>query len=89
MQGRLQKGPLRAEVARLEALLETAEAGSITLDAEVPEEAHDALTGHMTSSTGRSYGSGFPLTVLAEYMNSLSYPELDLRHLHQERSDLV
>lgn len=53
--------------------------------AMVPEEVHDALTGHMTSSIGRRYGSGFPLAVLSEYVNALSYPGLELDHLYQER----
>lgn len=57
--------------------------------ADVPEEVHDALTGHMTASIGRRYGSGFPLSVLAKYVNSLSYPGLDLSHLHLNRSDHV
>jgi hypothetical protein len=35
MPGRLQKGPLREEVERLRSLLETAENGSVALDAEV------------------------------------------------------
>jgi integrase len=57
--------------------------------AKVPEEAHDALTGHMTSSVGRRYGSGFPLNVLSEYVTQLRYPGLDLSHLYRERSDSV
>lgn len=50
--------------------------------AMVPEEVHDALTGHRTSSIGRGYGSGFPLAVLDKYIRSLSYPGLKLDHLH-------
>lgn len=57
--------------------------------ADVPEEVHDALTGHITSSIGRRYGSGFPLSVLAKYVNSLSYPGLDLSHLYPKGSDHV
>ncbi|MFT7573135.1 MAG: hypothetical protein ACI9JL_004194 [Paracoccaceae bacterium] len=53
------------------------------------EEMHDALTGHMTASIGRRYGSGFPLAVLARHVNLLSYPGFDLGHLYQEESDSV
>lgn len=55
--------------------------------ARIPEEVHDALTGHITSSIGRGYGSGFPLTVLGDYMNSIAYDGLDLSHLYHKCSD--
>jgi len=42
----------------------------------MPEEVHDALTGHTTGSVGRTYGRGVPLVVLAEWMGRLSYPGL-------------
>jgi hypothetical protein len=34
----------------------------------MPEEHHDAITGHSNGSVGRSYGQGVPLRVLAESM---------------------
>ena len=54
--------------------------------ARIPEEVHDAFTGHASPATGRKYGGKVPLNVLAGYMQTLSYPDLDLSHLY-ERSD--
>lgn len=34
----------------------------------MPEEHHDAITGHSSGSVGRSYGMGVPLLVLAKSM---------------------
>lgn len=42
--------------------------------AGIAEEVHDALTGHSNGSVGRSYGLGVSLTVLAEAMETVSYP---------------
>jgi integrase len=39
----------------------------------MPEEHHDAITGHSNGSVGRSYGTGVPLKVLAESMAKVSY----------------
>jgi integrase len=36
--------------------------------AVMPEEHHDAITGHSSGSVGRSYGTGVPLRVLAKSM---------------------
>lgn len=36
--------------------------------AVMPEEHHDAITGHSNGSVGRSYGTGVPLNVLAQSM---------------------
>ena len=47
----------------------------------IEEAISDALTGHSSASLGRSYGTGYPLDVLAEAMAKISYPGLDLRHL--------
>ena len=41
--------------------------------AVMPEEHHDAITGHSNGSVGRSYGRGVPLKVLAESMARISY----------------
>lgn len=41
--------------------------------AVMPEEHHDALTGHSNRSVGRSYGRGVPLKVLAEGMARVSF----------------
>jgi hypothetical protein len=42
----------------------------------MPEEQHDALTGHSNRSVGRSYGRALPLKVLAESMAKIRYPGL-------------
>ena len=43
--------------------------------AGVPEEVHDALTGHAGGSVGRSYGSdGVPLKIKAAELEKISYP---------------
>ena len=55
--------------------------------ANIPEEVHDALTGHSSPYVGRRYGGGVPLKVLSEHMKTLRYPDLDLRHLHTATSD--
>jgi integrase len=44
--------------------------------AVMPEEHHDAITGHANGSVGREYGLGVPLKVLAESMAKVRYPEL-------------
>jgi hypothetical protein len=37
----------------------------------MPEEHHDAITGHTNGSVGRSYGRGVPSKVLAESMTKI------------------
>jgi hypothetical protein len=44
--------------------------------AVMPEEHHDAITGHSNGSVGRSYGTGVPLKVLADSMAKVQYPSL-------------
>ncbi len=44
--------------------------------AGIPEEVHDALTGHASASVGRMYGQGVPLAVLAEAVGKIAYPSL-------------
>jgi integrase len=44
--------------------------------AGMPEEHHDAITGHANGSVGRGYGLGVPLRVLAESMAKVTYPGL-------------
>ena len=51
--------------------------------AKIPEEVHDSFTGHASQRAGRNYGGPIPLPVLAEYMETLVYPGLDLTHLYQ------
>ena len=52
----------------------------------IPEEVHDALTGHSGSSVGRSYGGlHYPLAPLVEAMKKLRYPGLSLVHLKKHR----
>ena len=43
-------------------------------DAGLPEEMHDALTGHAGGGVGRSYGGGFGLKALAEAMAKIPVP---------------
>ncbi len=43
-------------------------------DAHLPEEVHDALTGHAGGGVGRSYGKGFGLKTLAEAIARLDAP---------------
>jgi integrase len=47
----------------------------------ISEEQHNALTGHSNGSVSRRYGSGVALKTLAECMEKVSYPGLDLSHL--------
>jgi integrase len=54
--------------------------------ARVSEDPHDALTGHAGSSVGRTYGSRdivrrFGLKTLADAMNKIEYPGLDLSNV--------
>lgn len=37
------------------------------------EEARDALTGHANTSVGRTYGNGFPVSKLGEYISKINY----------------
>jgi integrase len=45
--------------------------------AGIPEEVHDALTGHAGGGVGRSYGSGVPLARLAKAMESITFLALE------------
>lgn len=47
-------------------------------DAGLPEDVHDALTGHVNDSVSRGYGSGHSLKVLAQAMAKIKYPGLGL-----------
>jgi hypothetical protein len=54
--------------------------------ARVSEDLHDALTGHAGSSVGRTYGSRdmvrrFGLETLADAVNKIKYPGLDLSNV--------
>jgi integrase len=48
---------------------------------KLPQEAHDALTGHTTPGVGGTYGS-YLLAALFEEVAKISYPGLDLTHLY-------
>jgi integrase len=48
--------------------------------AVMPEEHHDAITGHSNGSVGRTYGSGVPLKALAEAVAKISYPGLQCNY---------
>ncbi len=59
--------------------------------ARVSEELHDALTGHAGSSVGRTYGAKdmvrrFGLETLADAVNKIRYPGLDLTDLFWTRA---
>lgn len=41
--------------------------------AGVPEDIHDALTGHSNGSVGRSYGSGHSLPVLHQWLSQVTW----------------
>jgi integrase len=43
--------------------------------AQIPEEIHDALTGHSSGKVGRGYGS-HPLPTLRRAINKIRYPKL-------------
>lgn len=49
--------------------------------AGIEEAIHDALTGHSHKSVGRSYGLGYPVVTLAQAINKIDYPALDLNHI--------
>jgi len=44
----------------------------------VEKEYHDAITGHSTADVGDGYGSGHPVSVLAEKLEKLRYPGLEI-----------
>jgi integrase len=50
--------------------------------AGIEEAIYDALQGHKGGSVGRSYGLGYPVSVLAKAVEKVQYPGLDLRHLY-------
>jgi integrase len=45
--------------------------------AVMPEEHHDAITGHSNGSVGRSYGTGVPLKVLAESVARIRFAGME------------
>jgi integrase len=48
----------------------------------IPEDIHDALTGHASGGAVRcTYGGAYPLKPLASAMKKLRYPGLDLTDL--------
>jgi integrase len=56
--------------------------------AGVSEDVNDALTGHSGGGVGRTYGAKemvrrFGLPILAEAVAKVSFPGLDLSHLHR------
>jgi integrase len=52
----------------------------------IPEDHHDAMTGHTTAEVARRYGSaeGYPVGALAESMGRLKFGALDLSRLHAD-----
>lgn len=53
-------------------------------DSGVPFDIRSILQGHTVPGVGEGYGQGFALHVLAEAMDKLHYPGLDLEHLVPE-----
>lgn len=53
-------------------------------EAGIQEEIHDAITGHKFGGAGRRYGGELPLTVMAEAMDQVRYPGIDLSYLYQD-----
>lgn len=49
--------------------------------AGVPKDARNALVGHTDTGMAGRYGDGYKPPVLAEWMEKISYPDLDLDHL--------
>jgi hypothetical protein len=59
----------------------------MTRDAELPEELHDALTGHAGNGTGRTYGRGVSLKPLVRAIDKVRSPiELKLLWKHGRRT---
>jgi integrase len=54
-------------------------------DVGIHEEVHDALTGHRPFQAGRRYGRRIALGTLADAMERVRYPGLDLSHLYDAR----
>ena len=50
-------------------------------EAGIPQDIHDALTGHAPNNVGGSYGKGHSLHNLALAINRIAYADVDLRHL--------
>ncbi|QXG80054.1 DUF6538 domain-containing protein [Rhodospirillum rubrum] len=50
-------------------------------ESSLPQDIHDALTGHSPNNVGGRYGQGFTVRRLGEEMAKLSYPGLDLSGL--------
>jgi integrase len=51
-------------------------------EAGVPSEVVDALGGWTTPGQAAAYGGGFSVPTLRRYISEISYPGLDLSHLH-------
>jgi hypothetical protein len=52
--------------------------------AHLPEDVHDQLTGHSSSSVGRTYGASlFPLEPLFAAVKKIGFKGLSPRHWHK------
>lgn len=54
-------------------------------DVGIHEEVHDALTGHRPFQAGRRYGWRIALGTLADAVERVRYPGLDMSHLYDAR----
>lgn len=50
-------------------------------DAEIPKDVHDRLTGHASPDVGSSYGLGYSVEKLNQYVQRIAYEGLNLQHL--------
>ena len=50
-------------------------------EAEVPKEVYDAIQGHTVRDESGKYGRGYSLRRLADAMEKLAYPGLEISHL--------
>lgn len=50
-------------------------------EAEIPEDMHDALTGHSKGTASRGYGAGHKLHVLNKYLQCIRFDGLEIKEL--------
>lgn len=50
-------------------------------DSEIPKDVHDRLTGHASPDVGSSYGLGYSVEKLNQYVQRIAYEGLHLQHL--------
>lgn len=53
-------------------------------DAEIPRQVQDALLGHASTAVGEGYGQGFTLRKLKEWIDRLTFDDVDFTHLSKD-----